>query len=315
MKPPTIREAAPLKGRRVRLTLHDGRVVERDLTPFLVGPVFDEIRRLDAVFRALKLEGGTIVWPNGADLSPEILIWGGAPPATSSPSVRETAAAYARTTQDQNLADRLARARSWLSASYAMAADHGHEIYIALFIAFNAMYGRRQYEGTKTQTNEDLESFILKLQQLHDADLDSGRATLTNTVFQARPAIQAIVTNFFLRDSYWRREIPHDVLLRRFEHQYGSAERRLKEGDWKPVVRLVFQRCVVLRNQIFHGGVTYGPASRGWESVEQGVTILKPLVSTFADLMERHGHRVKNWEPLPYPRLGSTLHPRKGNLA
>jgi hypothetical protein len=129
-----------------------------------------------------------------------------------------------------------------------------------------------------------------------------------------RPAIRAIVTNFFLRDSYWRRAIRHDVLLERLESQYRSAERRLKGGDWKPLLRLVFQRCVVLRNQIFHGCVTYGRVSRGWESVEQGVAVLEPLVKTFADLMERHGHQVKNWEPLPYPRLGSTLHPHQNNL-
>jgi hypothetical protein len=53
------------------------------------------------------------------------------------------------------------------------------EIFIALFIAFNAMYGRRQYESDKTQTNDDLESFISKLERMHDADLSAGRATLT----------------------------------------------------------------------------------------------------------------------------------------
>jgi hypothetical protein len=76
-----IREAKPLDNYRVLLTLTDGRVVERDLGPLLVGPVFAEIRNDHARFRELRVEGGTLVWPAGADLCPDVLIWGGLPPA------------------------------------------------------------------------------------------------------------------------------------------------------------------------------------------------------------------------------------------
>ncbi|MCL5744362.1 MAG: DUF2442 domain-containing protein [Acidobacteria bacterium] len=76
-----IREAEPLEGYRVQLTLTDGRVIERDLGPMLVGPVFDEIRRSGVRFREMCVQGGTLVWPNGADLCPDVLIWGGSPPA------------------------------------------------------------------------------------------------------------------------------------------------------------------------------------------------------------------------------------------
>ena len=34
----------PLDGRRVRLRLTDGRLVERDLEPMLAGPVFEDSR-------------------------------------------------------------------------------------------------------------------------------------------------------------------------------------------------------------------------------------------------------------------------------
>jgi hypothetical protein len=44
MKLVRIRKAKPLGNYRVELTLTDGRVVERDLGPMLVGPVFSEIR-------------------------------------------------------------------------------------------------------------------------------------------------------------------------------------------------------------------------------------------------------------------------------
>lgn len=76
-----IRGVRVLGGHRVELVLSDGRKVERDLGPFLEGPVFDGIRREDARFREVRVEGGTLVWPSGADLCPDVLIWGGLPPA------------------------------------------------------------------------------------------------------------------------------------------------------------------------------------------------------------------------------------------
>jgi hypothetical protein len=41
----------------------------------LWGPVFTEIRSDDEVFRAVSVdrELGTIVWPNGADIDPDVL--------------------------------------------------------------------------------------------------------------------------------------------------------------------------------------------------------------------------------------------------
>lgn len=79
-----IANVRPLDDFRVELTLTTGEVVQRDLRPLLVGPVFDPIRRDEGQFRQTKVEGGTLVWPNGADLCPDVLIWGGLPPADTS---------------------------------------------------------------------------------------------------------------------------------------------------------------------------------------------------------------------------------------
>ena len=81
MKLVRIREAKPLGNYRVQLTLTDGRVIERDLGPMLEGPVFSEIRNDEMRFMEFRVAGGTLVWPAGADLCPDVLIWGGLPPA------------------------------------------------------------------------------------------------------------------------------------------------------------------------------------------------------------------------------------------
>jgi hypothetical protein len=65
----------------VRLTLTDGSVVDRDLSGLLQGPMFQGVREDPSAFRAVSIENGTLVWPNGADLCPDVVIWGGLPPA------------------------------------------------------------------------------------------------------------------------------------------------------------------------------------------------------------------------------------------
>lgn len=79
-----IRAAQALPERRLRLTLTDGSVVERDVEKLLTGPVFEGLHRNFEKFAEVRVEGGTVCWPNGADICPDVLIWGGMPPETKS---------------------------------------------------------------------------------------------------------------------------------------------------------------------------------------------------------------------------------------
>lgn len=73
----------PLGGFSVELELSSGEVVQRDLSLLLKGAVFDSIRADESRFRQVQAMEGTLVWPGGADLCPDMVIWGGLPPADS----------------------------------------------------------------------------------------------------------------------------------------------------------------------------------------------------------------------------------------
>ena len=75
-----IRAVTPLEPFRLRLALTDGTVIERDVDALLRGPIFEPLRDDPALFAQAAIENGTVVWPNGADLCPDVLIWGGLPP-------------------------------------------------------------------------------------------------------------------------------------------------------------------------------------------------------------------------------------------
>ncbi len=59
-------------GHRLRLTFDDGTVGTIDFRPWLAGPVFEPLKN-PAYFRQFFLDGGTVAWPNGADVAPETL--------------------------------------------------------------------------------------------------------------------------------------------------------------------------------------------------------------------------------------------------
>ena len=65
----------------IDVTFRDGTQRRHDLESDLWGPVFEPLR--DPAFFArvaVDPEHGTVVWPNGADLSPEFLYYGEAGP-------------------------------------------------------------------------------------------------------------------------------------------------------------------------------------------------------------------------------------------
>ena len=80
-----IARVTPIDGFHVRLALTNESVIERDVEPLLVGPVFDAVRDNPDVFQGARVAGGTVVSPNGADLCPDVLIWGGPPREGSVP--------------------------------------------------------------------------------------------------------------------------------------------------------------------------------------------------------------------------------------
>ncbi len=62
-----------LDGFNVRMRFSNGEVREVDLERYLHGPIFEPLRKDPDLFPQMHIEGGTIAWPNGADIAPETL--------------------------------------------------------------------------------------------------------------------------------------------------------------------------------------------------------------------------------------------------
>jgi hypothetical protein len=80
---PDVIAVQALEGHTVRLTFANGKVHDVDLAPYIdSGPVFERVYNDPEFFRAVYIVGGTIKWPNNADIAPETLYFNLGPDPT-----------------------------------------------------------------------------------------------------------------------------------------------------------------------------------------------------------------------------------------
>jgi hypothetical protein len=203
-------------------------------------------------------------------------------------------------TRKQDLQDRLQRAASWIEAADSLKPRQNHERFIFLYVALNAMYGRRQYEGDRSEVRQDLDRFATQLKQICSTSPKESASHLLE-ILQS-PRVEALVLDHFLLDDLFK-GATREALVARCKRDLIGAKLKLRSGDPFTMLRLVLQRLTVLRNRVMHGCVTYGDVSKGLPSVVKGTRVATSLVPALLELIARHGHVVK-WDPIPYPRVG-----------
>jgi hypothetical protein len=69
---PSVIKAEYRGGYRIHVTFNDGSEKTIDFGEWLEGPIFEPLKNPD-YFQRFFLDGGTVAWPNGADVAPETL--------------------------------------------------------------------------------------------------------------------------------------------------------------------------------------------------------------------------------------------------
>jgi hypothetical protein len=69
---PMVISAEYRGGFRIHLVFNDGVESVVDFAPWLDGPIFEPLR-VEGYIQRFFLDGGTVAWPNGADIAPETL--------------------------------------------------------------------------------------------------------------------------------------------------------------------------------------------------------------------------------------------------
>jgi hypothetical protein len=78
-----VKAAVPLHGHIVRVTFTNDEQRDIDVTRYIDhGGIFTPVYTDPDFFRQLRVELGTIAWPNGADIDPDVLYLGLPPNAS-----------------------------------------------------------------------------------------------------------------------------------------------------------------------------------------------------------------------------------------
>ena len=197
--------------------------------------------------------------------------------------------------EDDSLGLRVHRSISWIERA-EQESDDADAAFVFFWIAFNSAYAKDIQEspdiGEKTRFGE-------YFQRLVDLDADHRIYDAIWNTF-AGP-IRVLLDNQYVFQSFWNlvNALPgYDGWENGFEMNKRGARRALANSDAGTVLSILFDRLYVLRNQIMHGGATWG-SSVNRDQVRDGARIVSYLVPLFIDVMMNN--RSHDWGPPYYP--------------
>ena len=157
----------------------------------------------------------------------------------------------------KNLSLRIHRALSWLNCAEQHEEDLDSK-FIFLWISFNAAYAHEMPNRWETPERQLLQDF---LEVIIRAD---SRNIIRDIVWNDYPSsIRLLIDNRYLYQQFWDF---HNRLIQDSDWQsiFGNAKiaahKALGRQDTNKVLAIVFERLYILRNQLVHGGATWGGA-------------------------------------------------------
>lgn len=195
--------------------------------------------------------------------------------------------------QPESLRVRIHRAISWLSRAEQEVHDPDAR-YIFLWIAFNAAYASEF--GFERTERHHVKQFIDKLLEL-DAENKLHHALFS----QFSGPIRTLVENKHVFEPFWRALREHDgsgAWEASFISSKKVAMKALLGNETGTLLSIVLDRLYVLRNQLVHGGATWGGKTNRAQ-VTDGASILGTLVPIMLDVMMQAEGEA--FEAIAYP--------------
>ena len=185
-----------------------------------------------------------------------------------------------RSSEPPNLSLRVHRALSWLNRAEQAEDDDGR--FIFLWIAFNAAYATEIDERYRLSEQDGFNAF---LQKLYALDTQKRMDGLVWKTFSG--PIRILLDTPYVFQNFWdwqSGKITEDQWKQRFEQGKNTAKRALSENNTPQVLAIVFSRMYTMRNQLIHGGATWG-SQLNRQQLRDCTSLLGQLVPLVIELM------------------------------
>jgi hypothetical protein len=191
---------------------------------------------------------------------------------------------------------RVHRSISWIGRAEQAGDDHDAS-FLFYWIAFNASYAdENALQGIAIGERGTFEGFFTKL-----VELDASEQ-IYNAIWQRFSGpIRTLMQNRYVFNPFWQFHNGvggYEDWEVRFRASASSFAQALQSADTARVLSFVFDRLYVLRNQLIHGGATWG-SSVNRAQVSDGAKILGFLTPVFIDIMMENPN--KEWGQPFYP--------------
>ena len=193
----------------------------------------------------------------------------------------------------ENLTLRLRRAKSWLERAKKESNDPDAE-FVFYWIAFDAIYGKSQSAGGDNDAREQFTDFF---RRVLSADRDNK---IRDTVWHNfSDSVRLLLDNKYVYWRFWRNVFSKGRDYENWKEDFEEDKRRglttLANNNTKGALNIIFDRLYVVRNQIIHGGATWG-TGRNRDQVRDGARIMALLVPVFVEVIESNPEDI-DWDP------------------
>jgi hypothetical protein len=197
-----------------------------------------------------------------------------------------------------NLSLRVHRALSWLDRAEQLGVQGDTDgQFILLWIAFNAAYATEIDERYRESEQQTFRGFLSKL-----TELDSQQKRFDLLAWTEFPkSIRVLLDNPYVFADFWsfhNGSLPEAEYKAKFAAANRAAHVALGRQDTVTVLSIVLSRIYVLRNQLVHGGATWG-SSVNREQLRDCTNFMAKLVPLVIEVMMDHPGTL--WGQACYP--------------
>ncbi len=188
--------------------------------------------------------------------------------------------------------------RVWRGLSWLERAEQAAEVedqFIALWIAFNALYGRQDVAArmwTERKAYSELLAIVWRL---------DGGGLLRSCLRSRQTAVLGIVGNKFLCREFW--DSPQDNHDKRLSDHVRRLLAEFNGRNLLPILSELFDRLYLMRVQVFHGASTKG-SKLNRRTLKQCTSLLAEIVPALITVMIESGIDV-DWGEVCFPPVSS----------